>query len=246
MIASSKISTNAKGFTLIELLIVCPILMAVIAILMNYMFNQYGQLLVQNTKTNLQVQAQTIASGMQDDLANAGAYVSQLDSNLSDSFALNGEWNADTNDNQLIIATPALTAQAKSDNSDKVYINTLGCAPESTKQQNDVALNNIIYFSEGKNLFKRVVSTPTGVNTCGNSYLKQTCPEAHASAECPSDTLLTDQLDTFTVKYYDPKGNDVSKPEQASIAEVNIKLKDKAYAEEVVGGSSIKIRKSGS
>ena len=78
---------NSKGFTLMELVIIGPILMAVIAIMMNFMFNQYGQLLAQNTAVNLQVQSGNILASIKPEASNASSYVSSINSGQNDEFA---------------------------------------------------------------------------------------------------------------------------------------------------------------
>jgi len=124
-----------QWFTLVELLIICPIVMAIIAFMMNYLFNQYGQLTAQNAQVNLQVGAQAATFSMQDSIFFANAFVSDLNDNLSDSNAPSGGWHASSSPVVLIISTPALTASHRSTSREPVYINTLGCSPDSVKQE---------------------------------------------------------------------------------------------------------------
>lgn len=239
------IKLNSDGFTLMELVIIGPILMATIAILMNFMFNQYGQLLVQNTAVNMQVQAGNILASIKPEAANAASFVSQINSGQSDDFAPNGGWVANNKSNVLILSTSALTSPYGTANSQKVYINTAGCEPEANRLSNDPLLVNIVYFSEGSNLYRRVLSNKGNASTCGNNYFKQTCPSANSSSDCPEDKLLTNQLDEFKVSYIDQNGNETSRPEEGSLIKISLKLKDKAYAETVVAGSNITIRRAG-
>jgi hypothetical protein len=81
------------------------------------------------------------------------------------------------------------------------------------------------------------------MSTCGTSFMKQTCPQAHASTSCPADKLLTDKLDTFAVTYLDTNNNAVSDPEQAERLKVVLTLKDRAYAEDIHSTSTITLRK---
>lgn len=239
------VKLNSKGFTLMELVIIGPILMATIAILMNFMFNQYGQLLVRNTAVNLQVQSGNILASIKPEAANASTFVSQINSTQNDEFAPSGGWSANNNSDVLILSTPALTAPYGNDNSQKVYINTVGCEPETTRLGNDALLVNIIYFSKGSNLYRRVLSSNGSLSTCGNNYFKQTCPSSNSSAGCPEDRLLTNQLDEFKVSYIDQNGNQTTRPEEGSLVKISLKLKDKAYAETVVAGSDITVRRAG-
>ena len=109
-----QLRTSNQGFTLVELLIISPIVMAIIAFMMNYLFNQYGQLTVQNAQINLQVGAQAATFAMQDDIFFANSFVSDLNNNLTDAYAPSGGWQASSNPTKLIISTPAQTASHRS------------------------------------------------------------------------------------------------------------------------------------
>jgi type II secretory pathway pseudopilin PulG len=126
-----KIANN-QGFTLVELLIICPILMVVIAILMNFIFNQYGQLLVQNTAIDLQVQSSQIISAIKDDVEKSPALVSQLDTELIDNNAPDGGWKADNN-SVLMMSIPAYTNKSDVSGVQKVLINSRGCSPSKSE-----------------------------------------------------------------------------------------------------------------
>lgn len=232
-----------KGFTLVELLIISPIVMAIIAFMMNYLFNQYGQLTVQNAQINLQVGAQAAVFAMQDDIFFANSFVSDLNDNLTDANAPSGGWHASSSPTILIISTPAETASHRSATRQPVYINTLGCSPDSVKQENDVLYNNIIFWVSGTNLYKRVVTAPSSMSTCGSSWQKQSCPAASASSTCPADNLMTDKLGSFTVTYYDNSGAVVSTPEQATALKINLTLTDTAFAQTVTANSNMTIRR---
>lgn len=234
------------GFTLVELLVVAPVVMVTIVLTLSYLFNQYGQLTQQGVQLNLQSEAQTILFTLQDDLTFASEFSSSKDSSLSDSYAPGGGWNYNTTPSTLIVLSPATTASHRSANRETVYINQLGCTPNvdiETMQNNPVAFNNIIYFASGTNLYKRILAPTSGTNMCGSPYLRQSCPAANASPTCPKDILLTDKLNTFTVAYYDQNNNVINTPESSNRVKVTIQLKDKAYAEDVFGNSSISIRK---
>lgn len=236
-------TSKSAGFTIVELLVICPILMAVIAFLMNYLFNQYGQLVQQNAQVNLQVTSQAIVFSMQDDIFFANAYVSDLNTGLVDNYAPSGGWTTSSNPTRFIISTPALTASHRKPTRQAVFINTLGCTPDSVKEQNDALYNNIIYFVSGSKLYKRVVSAPSSTSLCGTSYQIQTCPAANVTATCPADILLTNQLSSFVVSYLKSGGTSTTTPEQATEVKVSLTLTDQAYAQTVTAGTSVTLRK---
>ncbi len=234
---------SSRGFTLVEMLVVAPILMLTIVLTISYLFNQYGQLTKQSSEVNLRVEAQTISFNMQDDIFFASAFVKNINPNLVDSNEPSGGWSYNTTPQTLIISTAALTTNKKDQARSPVYINTLGCSPDATKEQNTILQNNIIYFVNGTNLYKRTLTAPASMATCGTSYQKQTCPKAKSSTSCPEDVLLTDKLDTFSVTYYDRNNNQTSNPEMATKTKLYLKLKDKAFAEDVFADTSLTVKR---
>lgn len=238
-----KLHRSQAGFTLIELLVICPILMVVIAYTMNYLFAQYGQLIAQQGIVNLQVEAQEVTFAMQDDVFFSNAFGNTTNSNLVDSYQPSGGWKATTTPQTLIISSPALTASHRDPNRKFVYINTYGCSPESTLEQNDILYNNAVYFVSGTNLYKRLLTAPSSLPTCGSSYLSQTCPASHVSSSCPQDNLMTDKLSSFTVTYYDNTNTVVTNPEQATKIKVSIQLHDVVYAQDIYASSSLTMRR---
>ncbi|MDB5168929.1 MAG: hypothetical protein JWO41_285 [Candidatus Saccharibacteria bacterium] len=236
-------SRNELGFTIVELMVICPILMAVIAFMMSYLFRQFGELTKNSTQVNLQVTAQAAIFNLQDDVFFANAFVSDLNTGLTDSYAPSGGWVASSNPLKFIISTPAETGSHRSASRSAVYINTLGCSPQSTKELNDPLYENIIIFTSGTNLYKRIVTAPSTMATCGTSFRKQTCPAANASPSCPADILLTDRLSSMTVTYKNSSGTVVTTPEQASLVAINLTLTDTAFAEPVSATSTITLRR---
>lgn len=232
-----------SGFTLIEVLILSPILMVTVVLLMSYLFNQYGQLTQQGALINLQSEAQNIVFSMQDDLFFARSFESDKNTNLVDAWQPSGGWKSNTTPPTLIISDVALTTNRRSATRAPVYINTYGCSPQSTLEQNDELYQNTIYFVNGTNLYKRILTAPSTMSICGTPFQKQTCPAGQSSATCPLDKQLTDKLNSFSITYYDTGNNVTTTPENAEKVKVSIQLKDKAFAEDIYANSSITLRK---
>jgi competence protein ComGC len=227
------------GFTLVEVLIMSPILMVTIIITMTLLFNQYGQLTQQGAQVNLNIEAQNITFSMQDDIFFASAFVQTKNDNLTDANQPSGGWAYNSTPPTLILSTAALTTNPRNASRQVVYIDTNGCPSE----ENSVLYNNVIYFVSGANLYKRTLTAPSGMDTCGDSFQRQTCPAASASSSCPADRILTDKLNSFTLTYYDTNNTVVADPEQAEKVKVELQLKDKAFAEDIYSNSSITLRK---
>lgn len=234
---------DARGFTLVEVLVISPVVMITVILAMSYLFNQYGELTKQGTQVGLKTEAQNIAFSMQDDVFFSSAFVSDKNDNLVDAYQPSGGWKSNTNPPTLILSSTALTQSRRNAARSPVYINTLGCSPDETKIQNDELQNNIIYFVSGTNLYKRVLTAPSNMSTCGTSYQKQNCPQAHATTACPKDILLTSRLSSFSVTYYDTNDTVTTTPELADKVKVNIVLADRANAENITGSSSLILKK---
>lgn len=230
---------NTSGFTLVEVLIMSPIMMITIIITMTLLFNQYGQLTQQGAQVNLNVEAQNITFSMQDDVFFSSAFNQTKNDNLVDIHEPGGGWTYSSTPPRLILSTAALTTNPRNENRQIVYIDTNGCPSD----ENSVLYNNVIYFTSGTNLYKRILTAPSSMDTCGTSFQRQTCPAASVTADCPADRILTDKLNSFAITYYDTNNAVVTDPEQAEKVKVDIQLKDKAFAEDIFSNSSITLRK---
>lgn len=234
---------KSAGFTLVELLVISPILMVVTIGVVTYLFNEYGAVVKQNGQLNLQLEAQSILFSLQDDLWYADQFTSTLNANLSDPYQPTGGWTTTANPAPLIVSTAALTTNRRDTNRQPVYINESTCTPPDGNGVNSTLYNNVIYFEDGTNLYKRTVTAPSSLATCGTSYQGQTCPAANASSSCKADVLLTDHLSNFSITYYGPDNTSVAAPEDADSVQVDITLKDKAFAEDITANSSMRLRK---
>lgn len=232
-----------KGFTLLEILIMSPVVFITVIVIIGYLFGQYGQLTQQGALINLQVEAQNATFSMQDDIFFARAFNTTINNNLVDPFQPNGGWTYNSNPPRLIVSTVATTADHRSPDRKPVYINTYGCSPQETLEKNDELYNNVIYFVSGTTLYKRTLTAPSGMATCGSSYLKQNCPAANANNACPADHVLTDKLQSLIITYYDTDNNVTSSPAAAEKVQVTVNLKDRAFAEDITANSSITMRK---
>lgn len=234
--------TKANGFTLVEVLVLAPVVMITIIITMTFLFNQYGQLTQQGSQTNLNVESQNIVFSMQDDIFFANSFNKNINDELVDAFQPGGGWTYNSNPKTLIISTPALTSNRRSPNRQPVFVDTEGC-DASVIANNAPLYNNVIYFASGSNLYKRYLTAPAGLNTCGTSYLKQSCPAASATTDCPADRLMTDKLQSITYTYYDTNNVTTTDPELADKVKIDLTLKDRAFAEDISSTSSVTLKR---
>ncbi|OGL25666.1 hypothetical protein A3E49_01250 [Candidatus Saccharibacteria bacterium RIFCSPHIGHO2_12_FULL_49_19] len=232
-----------RGFTLVELLVIGPVMLLATITAMTFLFNQYGQIVKQDGQLRLQVEAQNILFGFQDDLWFANQFSSTINANLSDPYQPAGGWTNATNPPTLIISLTALTTNQRDPNRQPVYINESTCTPPDGGGANSILYNNTIYFLEGTNLYKRTLTAPVSLATCGTSFEKQTCPPPNGSSSCRADALLSDHVTSFSVTYYDTDNTVTTTPESAESVEVSMTLTDKAFGEDITANSSLRLRK---
>lgn len=216
--------------------------MVTIIVIMSFLFNQFGQLTQQGAQLNLNVESGNIVFSMQDDIFYANAFTGSLNGGLVDDHQPSGGWTVNTTPQTLIISTPALTTHHRDENRQSVFIDSLGC-DDAVLQNNAPLYNNVIYFADGTTLYKRIVSAPPTMATCGTSFFKQTCPADQTTSACQADIVVTKNLNNLVVTYYDPEDNVVTTPEMATKIKVDLQLKDRAYAQDIYTNSSITLKK---
>ncbi len=238
-----RIRKEQSGFTLVELLVISPIILVTVMAGVTFLFNEYGRVIKQDGQLNLQLEAQDILFGLQDDLWYANQFASDMNGNLTDSYAPSGGWKSNTTPPTLIVSLPALTTNQRNPNRLPVYINESTCTPPDGNGQNSVLYDNVIYFVSGTNLYKRTLTAPASLAVCNTPYEKQTCPPANATASCHADVLLSDHIASFAVTYYDTGNSVTTTPENAESVQVDMNLHDTAFAEDVYSSSSLRLRK---
>lgn len=234
---------SQMGFTLIEILVISPIMIVTVLATITFLFNEFGQITKQNGQLNLQLEAQNILFGLQDDIWYSNRFVSDQNANLVDTYAPSGGWVYNTTPPTLIISTAALTKNHRDPNRQPIYLNESTCTPVDGNGVNSVLYNNIIYFVSGSSLYKRTLTAPSGLAVCSSLYSNQTCPTDHISSTCPADILLSDHINTFNITYYDTGNSTTLTPENAESVKIDLGLKDKAYGEDILASSSLRLRK---
>jgi prepilin-type N-terminal cleavage/methylation domain-containing protein len=87
--------------------------------------------------------------------------------------------------------------------------------------------NNIIYYLNNGNLMRRVLAADIPDNSAVT-----TCPEAAATADCPEDTVIVENVESFEVKYFDSQNIEVNPNDSRSIG-LNIGLAKNAGGRDI-------------
>ncbi len=234
-----------KGFTIVEMVIVIPIMSIIALGVITLVMNMFFQIMANNARLNLLLEAQTVLLSLQDELLFTTNYGEEIMSDLGDAYAPAGGWDFDTSPETLIVYETTLTAPRRDPDREFVYKNS--CS-------GSLAFDNVIYFAEENTdndyytLYRRIL-TPQ-YTTCNDNYRVQTCPTAFVgSSPCESpDSIISDRLVDFEVDYYDIDNSLIDTdaggtPLDAEKITIKLELGDNLFGQEVSAKSSITMRK---
>lgn len=193
------------GFTVPEVLVTLVIAGLLISLIIGFMINSLSRYGIAGARAELLNEAQVALDITSNDIrisANADANNRYNDSNAPSAPSNLLSWQS--NSTTLVLATAA------QDSSRNILFSD---ASKYISQK-----NNIIYFVKNKTLYRRVLAAPVTGNVA-----KTTCPSASATTSCPADKALINNVDTFTIKYFDKQGAEVT-PTSARSVELYIKL----------------------
>lgn len=243
---------KSRGFTLVELLVVVPSTVIVIAVLVAFLISLYGSLLVKNGRQQLEIDAQSALFSIRDDPFFAARFAGDNQTGTSDAYAPGGSWNAIADD-ALIIYEASFDANRQNDGRQLIYERDqpYPCGDPSVNE-NQYSLNTLIYFVSGTTLYKRVLIPDQTLN-CDTTFRLQTCPSNHATANCPADTVVAENVSAFDLTYYNRSGVVMSasslqsNPElflQVQRADISLTLQKNFNAEPTTVTAAISLKKT--
>ncbi len=202
---------NSLGVSLVELLITITVVSIMAIVIMNFMVNWLQQYAITETRSALLTDAQTAVDRMVDAVR------------LSSSADDDNRW-PDTN--------PPIAGNQFSWTSTSSRL-VLASAVENTSNQivfSDPAnytsqKNNLIFFVNNNTLYQRAIAAPVQ-----NNKLKTSCPANSASASCPADLRLAQNVSNFSVKYYDGNNVEVAPTDSRSI-EISLTLQKRRFSQ---------------
>lgn len=199
-----------KGFTIVEVLVAVTVTSILLMVIMNFMADALVNYAVIQARRDLLIQAQESLDKIADETrvsANADLNNRWSDENAPGAPDNLLSWESDSD--TLILATAA-------QDSDKniIFADSANYITEK---------NNNVYFVSGGSLYRRRLASPVD----GNST-KTTCPASAASATCPADAELIDNVTSFSVDYLDGNDNKVE-PTSARSIRMNIALSRSYY-----------------
>jgi type II secretory pathway pseudopilin PulG len=207
---------NTAGFTLVEVTVALTMAGLLIAIVLGFMVNSLTQYSIAGARAELLNEAQIALDIAANDIrlsANADANNRWDDANAPGAPSNELSWESD--DDTLVLATAA-----ENSSGDILFSDAANYISHK---------NNSIYFITDGKLYKRVLAAP---NVTGNVAVT-TCPAAVADNSCPADKLLLQNVELFSVKYFNEQNQEVA-PDEARSIELHVKLKVIRYPESVL------------
>lgn len=192
--------SDERGFSLLELLVAISLSSVLLFVIGEFTMNStrssnqdYNQTVVLvNTKAAVEAVARVVREARSVRPSNA-----LPDNNAPAAPGNLYSWSGTAGSNAtLILAVPSRDTA-----NNLIYLDGL---------HNNPYTDDVIFYLEGatKRLYKRVIANAAAP---GNRA-KTTCPPATASASCPADALIVEDVANLTTSYLDANGNPVSSP----------------------------------
>lgn len=205
---------HKKGFTIVEVLVAVTVTSILLMVIMNFMADALVNYAVIQARRDLLIQAQEALDKIADETrvsANADLNNRWSDENAPGAPGNLLSWVSDSD--TLILATAA-----QDSNKNIIFADTANYITEK---------NNNVYFVSGGKLYRRRLASPVDGNTT-----KTTCPASTASATCPADAELIDNVTNFSVDYLDGNDSEVE-PTSARSIRMNISLSRSYYGRNI-------------
>jgi prepilin-type N-terminal cleavage/methylation domain-containing protein len=202
---------DQNGFTLVEVVVAVSLIGIILGLISSFAITTMGQTGVEAMRASLQGESQIAMDRAINDMRlSAGA---DENNRWNDPSNPNGGLSWESNASTLVLATAA----ADTGN------NIIFADPAKYISEK----NNIIYFVSGNRLYKRTLAS-----SVANNAAKTTCPANLATAECPADRELLQNVSSFSVKYYNGDNQEVT-PADARSAELNIKTSARKFSQNI-------------
>ncbi len=150
-----------------------------------------------------------------------GAGVRQSNT-INDPNAPSEGWNTNNDEFVIVIAVPAK-------NSDNEFI----IDPVTGQPYN----NELVYFKDGGNLFKRTLANPSAENNSAST----SCPTNIASTTCPADRLLAESVKDMVFSLFDQDNIPTTNPLLARSINITLKMERDTYGQPQSLDNSIRV-----
>lgn len=205
---------NQKGFTLVETIIALSVTSLLIFLIINFMTNSIVEYARAGARADLLNEAQIALDIISNDTrlsGNADQNNRILDPNAPSAPSNEFSWSSDSD--TLILATAV-----EDSNGDIIFADPALYISEK---------NNNVYFLSNGTLFKRTLANDVAGNTANTS-----CPASQASATCPADKPLLENVGQIQIRYFNERNEEVE-PANARSIEMYVKLDKVVYGQSI-------------
>lgn len=211
---------NNRGFTVVELLISITVIGIALTGLVGAMVFYFANMTRNNVFINMTIESQNLLRSTVEELR-YGAGVRQSNT-INDPNAPSEGWNTNNDEFVIVIAVPAK-------NSDNEFI----IDPVTGQPYN----NELVYFKDGGNLFKRTLANPSAENNSAST----SCPTNIASTTCPADRLLAESVKDMVFSLFDQDNIPTTNPLLARSINITLKMERDTYGQPQSLDNSIRV-----
>lgn len=216
---SDNTNQRQAGFTIPELIVAISVFAILMVGLLYIITNFYTVIIRNGNMTDMTVASQNFLRATEENIR-YGAGVRNTNQ-IPDANEPAG-WNTSNTDFVIIIAVPAV------DSDSEYIIDSLTGAPY---------MNELVYYRSGNNLMQRTLAHPSA---SGNTE-RTSCPPASASASCPSDRQLLENLDSIGFVFYDQDDIATIDPLLARSVEINLTLEKDSFGDPLTLDNTIRV-----
>ncbi len=213
-------STANDGFTIPEMAVSITVLGILLAGALGVSTYFFTFITRNNALIEMTVESQNLLRETVEEIR-YGAGVRQS-ATIADPNAPAGGWNTSNDDFVIVIAAPAL------DGSGEYIIDSSTGSPYN---------NELVYFKSGTTLYRRNLAHPSAA---GNRLLTS-CPAALATASCPADRALVENLNTMVFTLYDQDDSPTSDPLVARSVKIDLGLSKDTFGSPLTLDNSIRV-----
>lgn len=213
-------SIRSDGYTLVELLISITVF-GFIAVGLFGVCAYYFQLITRtNHEVEMTVDSQNLLRSTAEQLRyGAGVRVAGT---INDTNAPAGGWTTSNANFVIIIASPA------KDSAGNYIVN-----PDTGNPYN----NELVYYKSGTTLYRRTLAHP---DATGNTTV-MSCPPSSATATCPADARLIDNVDNMVFTLYDQDDATTTNPLLARSINIVLSMRRNTFGGPLTLENSLRI-----
>lgn len=197
------------GFTITELLIAIGLSTIISVAMLSLVLFYYGALVREQTRASMIMESQLFLRRLVEDVRVASEI--RTSNSVVDPSKADG-WTTSDPANILI-----LTSLATDSSKDFIYDATTGYPYE----------NEIVYFGSDRTMYRRTLSNSAATGNAATT----TC--AAATASCPSDIELAQNLSNMTFTFYDIDNAVTTTPENAQSVSITVNLSKKIFGKNI-------------